>query len=267
MALVARVGVDDERADEVLDVLLTAGADEVELVPGEVLGLFHESDADELGVRLSGLLAAQGLPVPAVEVARMLDWDSVWAGAVRPFRVGPLQFAPGGEPGEGRIAFELGAFGSGLHPSTRLCIERLVEHPPRGSVLDVGAGTGILALAALRLGAQRAVGIDTDPEALAVARRNAERNGLTDRLEVVSVGVAALQERFDRVLANLVAASLEAMADELVGLVASGGELSLAGFRSGQADEVARAFTRRGMRWIHSADSEGWARVDLAPTW
>lgn len=267
MAHVARVEVDGTRADAVLDALVAAGADAVEIEEEAVLGLFHGPDRAALEARLTALLAGRGLPAPSFEPARMLDWDSVWAASVRPFWVGPLRFAPGGEPGEGTLALELGAFGSGLHASTRLCLERLVEHPPRGALLDVGTGTGILALAALRLGAERAVGIDTEPEAVGVARRNAERNDLSHRFQVLGAPIGHLRERFDRVLANLLAAPLVEMADDLARVVAPGGELSLAGFPVGQADEVARAFTRRGFRRVHAAEAQGWARVDLAPPW
>lgn len=267
MAWVARLQVDEARAEEAIDALVAAGADEVELEDGAVLGLFHDPTVEPLQARLGALLASRDLPAPTLEPARMLDWDSVWAGAVRPFRVGSLRFAPGGEPGPDRLALELGAFGTGVHPSTRLCLERLVEHPPRGVVLDVGTGTGILALASLRLGADRAVGVDTDPEAVAVARHNAERNGLADRFEARTTPVSGLRERYDRVLANLLAAPLVEMADALVRVVGAQGELSLAGFPVGQADEVADPFIRRGMRRIHGAEAQGWARVDLAPPW
>lgn len=267
MAQVAKVRVDGSRADAALDALVVAGADAVELEEGAVLGLFHDPDGEALRARLSELLESHGLPAPEVRPAQMLDWDSVWVGAVRPFRVGPLRFAPGGEPGGEALALDLGAFGSGLHPSTRLCLERLVEHPPRGAVLDVGTGTGILALAALRLGADRAVGIDTAPEAVEVARHNAARNGLADRFHASGAPLDRVPERYDRVLANLLAAPLVEMADAFLRAVAPGGEVSLAGFPVGQADEVARAFTRRGFRRIHGAESQGWARVDLTPPW
>src|SRR5690606_13650087 len=89
-------------------------------------------------------------------------------------------------PGPRTVVLEAGAaFGSGLHPTTRLCLDRLVADPPAAPVLDVGTGSGVLALAALRLGAPWALGTEVDAAARAVAARNAARNALSDRLRIV----------------------------------------------------------------------------------
>lgn len=269
MAWVARLRV-PAHVDEALDVWIEAGADAVEFAgDDEILGLFHVVEPEGLRQTLRDGLRRAGIEgEPVLEPATLLDWDSVWALTWRPFRVGPLTFAPDGEPSEERLVIEAGdAFGTGLHPSTRLCLQQLVAHRPEGALLDVGTGTGILALAALRLGARRAVGVDTDRGAVEVARRNAARNGLADRFVVEDRLVDAIPDRFERVVANLLGAPLMRMAASLARRVASSGELSLAGFPEGQADEVAAPYVRLGMRRVTVEILDGWARVDLRATW
>ncbi len=131
-----------------------------------------------------------------------------------------------------------GGFGSGHHPTTRMILEMLVERIEGGErVLDIGCGSGILALAVARLGASRAVGIDVKPEAVEATRRNAALNGVSDRVEATGSDLA-IEGAFDLVLANIARAGIVALADELVAHVVDNGQLILSGITPQQCDQV-----------------------------
>ena len=153
------------------------------------------------------------------------------------------------------------AFGSGTHATTALCLEWLESLDLRGkSVLDVGCGSGILAIAALKLGAARAVGIDNDPQALLASRDNAERNEVADRLNVF-IPDDAPDAQYDVVVANILASALDALADSIAARVRPGGLLALSGILEGQQDELL-------VRYAHWFDDlrvtkrEDWLRID-----
>jgi len=136
------------------------------------------------------------------------------------------------------------AFGTGTHPTTALCLERLEALDLDGAaILDYGCGSGILAIAALKLGAARAVGVDIDPQALVATRENARRNGVEDRLE--AVGTEHLTGTFDVVVANILAGPLVALADPLSERCRPGGRLLLSGLLVAQADPVSAAYGER----------------------
>jgi ribosomal protein L11 methyltransferase len=135
------------------------------------------------------------------------------------------------------------AFGTGLHETTSLCAEALRSMRLAGlAVLDVGCGSGILSLVALSLGAARARAIDVDPEAADVARENAARNAMTDRVEADTTDVAELAGTWPVVLANIEARVLVPMAGALAERVNPGGKLVLSGILASQKDDVARAY-------------------------
>ena len=126
------------------------------------------------------------------------------------------------------------AFGSGTHPTTALCLRWLDSLVLRGkAVLDFGCGSGILALAALKLGAERAVGVDNDPQALAASADNAERNGVGDLLSVYSPETEP-PAAYPVVVANILASALDALAETLAARVAAGGVIALSGILHGQ---------------------------------
>jgi ribosomal protein L11 methyltransferase len=131
------------------------------------------------------------------------------------------------------------AFGTGTHPTTRLCLRWLARARPRGAVLDYGCGSGILAIAAAKLGAQPVAGCDIDPLALPVAQANAALNGVS--LRWVEPGALGPQ-RFSVVLANILARPLQVLAPMLLARVAPGGALVLAGVLERQADELIAAY-------------------------
>ncbi len=169
----------------------------------------------------------------------------------------------------GEIAIRLDpgmAFGTGLHPTTRGCLLLMQELEPMPSpVLDVGCGSGILALAALRLGASSVVALDTDPEAVAATTANAERNGLAGQLEVRSGSLPPDPvERFQLILANLVAAVLIDLAPRLAAHLAPGGRLIASGIIEPRADEVIEAMRAAGLAPVRRLDDEDWVSLVLA---
>jgi len=136
------------------------------------------------------------------------------------------------------------AFGTGTHPTTRLCLAWLEETLPRGaSVLDYGCGSGILAIAAAKLGAGAVVGVDIDPQALEAARSNSRLNGV-DASYTDSHGLSQSATTFGVVLANILSNPLKLLAPALVARVAPGGFLVLSGILERQCGEVSAAFAR-----------------------
>ncbi len=219
-------------------------------------------------------LQAFGLrPVGSLQVRTVddADWTDAWKRHYVAQRIGRVVIVPSwlDEPmrdGEVAITLDPGmAFGTGLHPTTRGCLELLqAVEPMPGRVLDVGCGSGILALAALRLGADRAVAIDTDPQAVEATRSNADRNALADRIDVREGTLPAdASEAYSLVLTNLVAAVLVELAPRLAAHVATGGTLLASGIIEPRADEVIAAMAARGLG-VHGRRDDGeWVSLVL----
>ena len=186
-------------------------------------------------------------PLPA------LDWEATFRRQHRPLAVGRrLLVAPPWDvpdaPGREVLVIEPGmAFGTGQHETTRTCLEEIeaaVAERAVRSALDVGTGSGVLAVALARLGVPRVVALDLDASVLPLARANLRRNG-TRMPVLVAGGVAAVRARFDLVIANLLADALIAEAVALAAAVAPGGRLVVSGVLDTQADTVAAAFPLR----------------------
>ena len=179
-------------------------------------------------------------------------WRDAWKEHYKPYAIAEgLVVRPPWEPyeakaGEKVLELEPGrAFGTGLHETTRLVARAIRAHASEVQgklVIDVGCGSGILALAALALGAAKAVAIDNDPEAIDVTRENAARNALTDRCEASTTDIAALDLQAPLVLANIEARILIPMAADLQRRVAPGGLLLLSGILVPQKDDVRAAY-------------------------
>ncbi len=204
---------------------------------------------------LAEAAAACALPMPAIDAIRAIedaDWVRLTQAQFPPVRVSerlwivPSWHAP---PDPRAIAIRLdpgAAFGTGTHPTTRLCLRWLdAELRPGTRVLDYGCGSGILAIAAAKLGAREVVGTDLDPQALATARANSANNAVTadytapDRLPAGS---------FDLVLANILSNPLKVLAPALLARVARGGSLVLSGILERQAQELIDAFAAADAR-------------------
>ena len=144
------------------------------------------------------------------------------------------------------------AFGTGIHPTTRLCLAGVEALADRGvlagaRVLDVGCGSGILAIAALKLGAATALGLDTDPIAIEATTANARRNALVRRVRVREGSLPSGEAPFDVVLANLIAGLLVPLADGLLGELRPGGHLLASGIFVDREGDVRDAFETAGL--------------------
>ncbi|WP_405236595.1 50S ribosomal protein L11 methyltransferase [Lentisalinibacter orientalis] len=258
-------GLDAARVEEALEDLgagavtySDAGDSPVlEPAPGEtplwpatlVTALFDDTlDEDALSAGLRAALELDELPAWRVETLADRAWEREWLRDFHPMRFGQrLWVCPTGSVVEDPDAVVLDmdpglAFGTGTHATTALCLEWLDAARIAGRrVLDYGCGSGILAIAALLLGAGEATATDIDPQALTATRANAARNDVAGRL-----GVAAPDElgdtAFDVVLANILAAPLAALAPRLAGLTRGGGEIVLSGILASQADEIRAAY-------------------------
>jgi len=162
----------------------------------------------------------------------------------------------------GLIELGTGGFGSGQHPTTRLLIELLVERIKGGErVLDVGCGSGVLGLCALGLGASHVVATDVKADAIDATRRNAALNGMDSRVEATRAPLAAIEDTFDVVVANVGRAAVVALAPELVPRVAPAGWLGVSGFSTSQGSLVA-GFLRPLMELERRTSGE-WSLVVL----
>ena len=192
------------------------------------------------------------------------DWLAASREDIEPISIGSLWIGPlwtAAPPSCTVVRLEPGlAFGSGRHPTTRLCLERLAADPPVGiDVIDYGCGSGILAIAAAALGARHACALDIDPQARHATVENARINRVCNRLRVVAepdeLAPAPL------VVANILAGPLVALASVVASLTLPGGALVLSGILDTQVDSVASAY--RDAFDLHiGASSEGWVRLD-----
>lgn len=177
------------------------------------------------------------------------DWARVWMDRYQPIRVGrnlwvcPSWCAPP-DPTAVNVILDPGlAFGTGTHATTAQCLQWLSEQDLRGKdLIDYGCGSGILAIAALGLGARHAIATDLDPQALAVTRENATRNAVADRLQVCEPAALAQTAGADVVIANILSSALVELAPRLAALTRAGGRLALSGILSHQAQEVRDAY-------------------------
>ena len=217
--------------------------------------------------RVGALLEASGLRGEVASPAIVEDpgWVERFNESLHPVNVGRrLTILPRpGEAPEGRIAIVIEpgrAFGTGHHESTRLALEHLEERlVPGDSILDVGTGSGLLALAGVRLGGSRAIGVDIDPEAVEVAQENVSTQPEASRIRLMTCADPALVEgRFDVVLANIQADVLHSMLPALRDKLAAGGRLILSGLLLGDREPMDEALRRLGLRAEWKQDGE-WA--------
>lgn len=242
-----------------------------------VVGAFATHDAAR--VAMKAVRASRPILRPRLEEIVGDAWRDAWKEHFAPFAltprvtIAPPWSVPAAAPGTHVLVLEPGrAFGTGLHASTSLVASLLEERAASfagQAVLDVGTGSGILALVALVLGAARADALDVDEEAVAVARENAERNGLSERLRVRAGSAADAAGLYPLVLANIEARILLPMAEDLAARVAPGGTLVLSGILEGERDSVVRRYEALGLAHARTvtrgeAAGEAWIAIALA---
>jgi ribosomal protein L11 methyltransferase len=199
------------------------------------------------------------------------EWRDAWKSYFKPTRVGGrLLLRPSWEavqpaPHEVVLTIDPGqAFGSGIHETTRLVLVEVDRRAKLGdTILDVGCGSGILAVAGLLLGAESAICLDIDPLAVDVANENAERNDVVGKLHASTRDVRDVPGQFSLVLANIQAWVLKELAEALMERVAPGGVLVLSGVLVGQEDDVAASFTAWGVAPELSFETE-WVALTYA---
>ncbi len=234
------------------------------LFPGDAVPelVLMALDAFDPGLDLSGA---------AFRTVADQDWERAWMDRFQPMRFGARTFIvpwnrelPPEAQSEGAAVVRLDpglAFGTGTHPTTALCLEWLDALDLAGArVLDFGCGSGILAIAALKLGAREAVGVDNDPQALAASADNAQRNGVAEHL-AVHLPQDEPAATYPVVVANILASALDALAPLLAGRVEAGGRIALSGILRGQEAELLQRYAQ----WfddlaVHTR--EDWVRID-----
>ncbi|MET3133730.1 ribosomal protein L11 methyltransferase [Oxalobacteraceae bacterium GrIS 1.11] len=227
-------------------------------------------DADQAGIMAAAAAAIRLKSVPAYTLRAVAeqDWVRLTQSQFAPIHIGKnIWVVPSWHeaPDPEGLILELDpglAFGTGSHPTTRLCMEWLEANPTPGTVLDYGCGSGILAMVAKKMGSQVVAGVDIDPQAIESARDNAARNKCDiDYFLPDSFGASVhAAQRFDTVVANILSSPLKVMAPMLSGRLADGGALILSGVLARQADDVIAAyapFIKLGV-W---AEQDGWVAL------
>ncbi|KAA1225207.1 50S ribosomal protein L11 methyltransferase [Vibrio cholerae] len=202
-----------------------------------------------------------------VEQVEDKDWEREWMDNFHPMQFGRrLWICPSWrevpDPQAVNVMLDPGlAFGTGTHPTTALCLEWLDNLDLSGkTVIDFGCGSGILAIAAIKLGAAKVIGIDIDPQALLASKDNAARNGVEDQIEVYlpkdqPEGLVA-----DVVVANILAGPLRELSPIIKGLLKPGGQLAMSGILDTQAESVAE-FYRDDLELDPIAEKSEWCRI------
>jgi ribosomal protein L11 methyltransferase len=292
--------VDGEMAEAVADVLARFAPNGVAIESTTVTARLDDSDGHAVGpLRVAAYLRMNDKveetrrrleealwylgrirPLPPVQfqVVQEADWAEAWKQHYHPIPIGKkMIIVPAWEeaPDHERVAVRIDpgmAFGTGTHPTTQLCLEFVEEAFESGSapaqVIDIGCGSGILAIAALKLGAKKGLGVDIDLDSVKATNENARLNGVSERLEVGLGSVAEINQgefslqKAGLVLANILAPVLERLLDEGLGeLLAPGGMLVLSGIIAEQADGVIAAAGRNGLRLKDRKQDGDWVAL------
>jgi ribosomal protein L11 methyltransferase len=213
--------------------------------------------------------------LPACEVSSVDVPDDDWAAqsqaSLQPVRVGRLVIAPpwavtpDGAPHDVIVIKPSMGFGTGHHATTQVCLALMQEAQLAGAaVLDVGTGSGVLAIAAVALGASHALAIDTDADAIDSARENVDLNGVADRLTLQLGDIADLDlNAFDLVIANLTGALLQRMAPKLAGMTGAGGRLIVSGILEDEGEGVIVSFETTRLERGARLNQDGWIGLEM----
>ena len=277
--------LDPDRAEAVflrfgaLSVTLTDAADNpvLEPAPGEaplwrdtrITALFSaDADLSALEYALLDAFALEQLPVHRVETLDDRAWEREWLRDFRPMRFGRRLWVCPGDMQAGQedavvVRLDPGlAFGTGTHPTTSLCLEWLDGMDLAGrTILDYGCGSGVLAIAALKLGAQHAAAMDIDPQAVVATRANSARNGVAHSIELLGSD-DAIEGEFDVIVANILAGPLVELVHSITSRLSGGGKLALSGVLSEQVLDIMHAYKpwiRFEKPVLREQDGQSWA--------
>ncbi len=219
-------------------------------------------------------------PTPQMSISTLAgeDWAHTWKRFFKPMSVGPgIVVKPTWEsykPKDGEMIIEIDpgmAFGTGHHQTTRLCIDAIRRYAQREEVgglrrpvrsaLDVGTGSGILAIVAAKFGIPRVVAIDNDPVAVETAAENVRLNGLKGKVETGTTPIEDLKEEFELVVANILAETIIEMNESLRARLAPGGILILSGILRNKASLVRDAFMHGKLEFLESNNDEEWTSL------
>lgn len=220
---------------------------------------------------VSDLVSASEVALSVRQVPAQ-DWNEAWARSVKPLRIGRLVIRPSWEPvalNQDDIEIVLDpkqAFGTGHHATTRMLLEWIQKDIRGGEqVLDVGTGSAILAMAAVKLGAASAIGVEIDVVAVDCARGYVTQNGLKDRIDLFCGRLADVPKKrrmaMDVVLANLDRQTILELAEELAGDALSGSRLLLSGILLDQEAEIVERFSSLGLACVRRQEGEGWVAL------
>jgi ribosomal protein L11 methyltransferase len=270
-------GVAIEQAD------VPAGAwDEDQAQPPQRLTLRAYFPADERAEKtraafetaLGHMSLMYPMPAPQYRPVADEDWAEAWKAHYQPVRIGqrlliqPRWIPAAPRPGDIVIALDPGmAFGTGTHPTTQLCLEALEDLTQPGlNVLDLGCGSGILAIAAAKLGAAPVLALDNDPVAVRIAAENAAANDVADRITAQTGSLESLvgsARRFDLAAVNILARTIIAMCDAHLGdVLRPGGRAVFSGIIADQADDVEAALRRTGLEPYARRQQGDWVLIE-----
>ncbi len=236
---------------------------------GEAILVAYFEDAETAEAARAELAEAFPSARMRLEEEQQQDWSNAWKAHIKSVQVGRLWVGPpwdvqNAPSDKVRLVIEPKmAFGTGDHPTTSLClgaVDAYMATHPGADVLDVGTGTGVLAIAAKRLGAGRVVGTDNDPVSVELSRENAEVNG-TPEVELSGKELTAVEGTFDLVVANILANTLIELAPLIVAKVKD--RLLLAGVLSHQKEDVQAAYVNLGLVAEPGAQQGEWVRLDF----
>jgi ribosomal protein L11 methyltransferase len=271
-----KIKTPSESREAVINMLNEAGCLGVVEDPGGLLAYFPDhSEIDRLIAVISSFshdLNRAGLPSSFAFMHVHLpdqDWNETWKKNIQPINAGETLtiIPPWDEPRAGRLNLIIDpgmAFGTGHHETTRTClslIEKLSGEVNKDRFLDVGTGTGVLAICAAKLGFGEVCAVDTDPLAIEAITRNMSLNGLNNMLGV-EYSVSDAQGSFDMIAANLISETLIALAPEIAKRLNANGIAILSGMITGQEEEVISAMTGEGLTFSEKIiDSDKWVTL------
>ncbi|HEX5489035.1 MAG TPA: 50S ribosomal protein L11 methyltransferase [Rhodanobacteraceae bacterium] len=268
---VTLVDADADTADEAA--IFEPGVGETPLWKSLTLLALFEADADrdQLMHALHGALPELPADRVAFREVEDRDWERVWMDRFQPMRFGkrlwiyPWNIEPPGNPDVDTAIVRLDpglAFGTGTHPTTALCLEWLDSLEIAGKTLiDYGCGSGVLAIAALKLGAAHAIGIDSDPQALTASRDNAVRNGVGGALALSTPAGMPDSPRGDALVANILSRPLHELAPRFAALCNHEAAFALSGILAGQEAELLERYRACGFQNLVSSERGEWIRI------